>query len=100
MVPYGFKNEKDTSNILWRDKPFKWTARRGKEEGVLGGGGELTGKGGSDVGCPRRVGKIHLITIDGVWEQLSIHGGDASLNVELADEAGLYDELGNVVHLK
>ena len=44
------------------------------------------GKGGGDVGCPRRVGELHLVAVDGVTQQLSIHTGHPALNVELADK--------------
>ena len=59
----------------------------------------LTGKGSRDVGSPGRVGEVHFITIDGIREQLGVHRRHAPLNVELADEPGLHDELGDVVHL-
>ena len=44
------------------------------------------GEGGSDVGRPRRVGELHLVAVDGVTQQLSIHTGHPALNVELADK--------------
>ena len=44
------------------------------------------GEGGGDVGRPRRVGELHLVAVDGVTQQLSIHTGHPTLYVELADK--------------
>ena len=56
-------------------------------------------EGGGDVGRPRGVGELHLVTVDGVAQQLGVHARHPALDVELADEPGLDDELGDVVHL-
>ena len=57
------------------------------------------GEGGGDVGRPGGVGELHLVAVDGVAQQLGVHAGHPALDVELADEPGLDDELGDVVHL-
>ena len=57
------------------------------------------GEGGGDVGRPGGVGELHLVTVDGVTQQLGVHTGHPALDVELADEPGLDDELGDVVDL-
>ena len=57
------------------------------------------GKGGGDVGRPRGVRELHLVAVDGVAQQLGVHAGHPALDVELADEPGLDDELGDVVDL-
>ena len=57
------------------------------------------GEGGGDVGRPGGVGELHLVAVDGVAQQLGVDAGHAALDVELADEPGLDDELGDVVHL-
>ena len=57
------------------------------------------GEGGGDVGGPGGVGELHLVTVDGVAQQLGVHAGHPALDVELADEPGLDDELGDVVDL-
>ena len=44
------------------------------------------GQGGGDVGRPRRVSELHLVAVDGVTQQLSIHTGHPTLYVELADK--------------
>ena len=44
------------------------------------------GQGGGDAGLPRRVGELHLVAVDGLVHQLSIHTGHPTLNVELADK--------------
>jgi len=51
-----------------------------------------------DVWCPGSVGELHLITIDGVTEQLSIHRCHTTLDVELTDKPGLNDELSYMIH--
>ena len=56
-------------------------------------------EGGGDVGGPGGVGELHLVTVDGVAQQLGVDAGHPALDVELADEPGLDDELGDVVHL-
>ena len=69
-------------------------------------------QGGGDVGEPWRVGELHLVALDGVVHQLGVHTGHPTLNVELAHkseshyiiitvgrEPGLYDELGDMVHI-
>ena len=43
-------------------------------------------EGGRDVGRPGRVGELHLVAVDGVAQQLSIHARHPTLNVELADK--------------
>ena len=44
------------------------------------------GEGGGDVGGPRGVGELHLVTVDGVTQQLGIHTRHSALYVELAHE--------------
>ena len=44
------------------------------------------GEGGGDVGRPRGVRELHLVAVDGVAQQLSIHACHPTLNVELADK--------------
>ena len=45
------------------------------------------GKGGGDVGPPRREGELHLVAVDGVPQQLSIYTRHTTLNVELAHKS-------------
>ena len=52
------------------------------------------GEGGGDVGRPRRVGELHLIAVDGVAQQLSIHTGNPALDVELTDKPEAPDRYG------
>ena len=56
------------------------------------------GERGGDVGSPGRVRELHVIAVDDVAEQLGAHVGHAALDVELTNEIGLHDELGNVLH--
>ena len=56
------------------------------------------GEGGGDVGRPGGVGELHLVTVDGVAQQLGVDTRHPALDVELADEASLDNELGDVVH--
>ena len=41
-------------------------------------------EGGGDVGGPGGVGELHLVTVDGVTQQLGIHTRHSPLDVELA----------------
>ena len=44
------------------------------------------GKRGRHVGRPRRVGELHLVTVDCVAKQLSVDTRHPTLDVELANE--------------
>ena len=41
-------------------------------------------EGGGHVGGPRGVGELHLVTVDGVAQQLGVDAGHPALDVELA----------------
>lgn len=56
------------------------------------------GERGRDVGRSRRVGELHVVAVDDVAEELGADVSHPALNVELADEIGLDNELGNVLH--
>ena len=49
---------------------------------------------------PRRVAKLHIITVDCVGEKLSIYRRYSTFDDELANKTSLYDELGNVINLE
>lgn len=57
------------------------------------------GERGRDVGRPWRVRKLHVVAVNNVAEQLSADVRDATLDIELAHEIRLHDELGDVLHL-
>lgn len=56
------------------------------------------GEGGRYVGRPRRISKLHVVTVNDVAQQLGTDVRHASFDVELADEIRLDDKLGNVFH--
>jgi hypothetical protein len=56
-------------------------------------------KRGRQVGRPRRIDKLHVVAVDRVAEQLGVDASHPTFNVELANEAGLNDELTDDVHL-
>lgn len=51
------------------------------------------GKGGGDVGGAARVRELHRVAVDRVAKQLCVNTRHPALNVELAHEARLHDEL-------
>lgn len=57
------------------------------------------GESGRDVGGPRRIRKLHVVTVDCVAQKLSTDVRHTALDIELAHKIGLYDELCNVFHL-
>ena len=57
------------------------------------------GEGRGHVGSSAGVAELHLVTVDGVTQQLSVDTGHPALDVELTHEPGLDDELRDVVHL-
>ena len=44
------------------------------------------------------VTKLHFITVDDITNEVGVDTGNSALDVKLADEPGLHDRLGNVVH--
>ena len=57
------------------------------------------GEGSGDVGGPGGVGELHGVAVDQLAQELGVDRGHAAFDVELADETGLDDELGDVIHL-